>query len=141
MTRYRLDYPPSAGVTSGPTAYWGQRKNGTKYLTPYALAYRASVGRVVRKIMADHNPSGQLSMRVSVHPPDNLTRDWDNIRKVLMDALVSLNVKVNKVWLDVPVLLDDSNKYIRREWVEWLEVVPGGSVELELRDIPRGKGE
>lgn len=139
MTRYTLPYPPTAGQGHGPKAYWiqvGHRKVLSGYAKTYRFLVRAEVLRAVR----DHDPSGALQIRVSVHPPDRMRRDWDNIRKVLMDALVACNVKTKTVegkktvtrYLEIPALKDDSNKHLVREWCEWLEVEPDGRVEIEL---------
>lgn len=146
MTVYRLPYPPTAGQGHGPKAYWIQ-VGSRKVLAKYAHTYRFLVAAAVRDAVRTHDPNGVLQMRVSVHPPDRMRRDWDNIRKVLMDALVACNKKVKVQegkktvtrYLDIPALKDDSNKHLVREWCEWLEVDPDGRVEIELTNLGGGR--
>lgn len=105
-------------------------------LTPFARLYRSEVAAIVRRAARGHNPEGTLTLRISLHPPDRIRRDSDNVMKVLKDALVAANPKHGERVLEIVALKDDSNKYIRREWIEWLEVVKDGRVEIELTDLP-----
>jgi len=135
MTIYRLPWPPSANQYRGKRGYWIQ-VGSRKVLSPFARTYRSLVMMAVRDAVRTHDPSGRLQMRVSVHPPDRIRRDWDNIRKVLMDALVACNCSTKSKSIDiVHALRDDSNKYLVREWIEWLEVEPEGRVEIELTNL------
>lgn len=133
-TRYEFPWPPSANQARGARGYW-IHVGGRKVLTPFARLYRSEVASIVRKAKRGHNPEGTLTLRISLHPPDRRGRDSDNVMKVLKDALVAANPKHGERVLEIVALKDDSNKYIRREWIEWLEVEKDGRVEIELTDF------
>ena len=66
---------------------------------------------------------GPLEVLVRLCPPDNRRRDEDNFAgKALFDALTKAGV-----WND--------DSQIRRKVVEWGEVVKGGAVNVEIRNL------
>lgn len=106
MITFRLPYPPSVNH------YWrkkqGQQKN---YISAEGKQYRQEVWLVSKK---ERLPSmtGRLSISIVIYPPDQRERDGSNLWKCLLDSLVECRV-----------LPGDSNRYLRRESLEWAEQV------------------
>lgn len=112
-----LPYPP-AGTTGNHAVKHG---GGNHYLTKAALHYRASIAQAVALQNARRGLEGPLEVVWTLYPPDLRARDSGNVLKSLADNLTKAGV-----WVD------DSNKVIRREVIEWGEVCKGGKVELKI---------
>lgn len=118
-----LPYPP-AGTTGNHAVKHFRSKSSGKVvhaLTDAAQAYIAAVNMAVAMQNGKRRLEGPLLVEWRFFPPDRKARDSDNVRKTIADNLTKAGV-----WVD------DSNKVIRREVLEWGEVVKGGRVELKI---------
>lgn len=93
---------------------------GRHYLSEDAQSYRIQVGRIVERHRAVLKLQGPLEVRWVLAPPDLRERDQVNVIKVVEDALVRCGA-----------LGGDSNRFIRRTVVEWVDPVPEGAVLVE----------
>lgn len=85
-----LPYPPTVNH------YWKSRviRKGARYVpSVYVSEYGQDYQRVVRRLL-DGVPrlSGELRVQVLVQPPDNRSRDLDNVLKCLLDSLTKAGV-------------------------------------------------
>ena len=115
-----LPYPPSGNHSVRHAA------GGRHYLAASARAYRGAVlvavaGRGLGSFARRGALQGPLALSWLLLPPDARARDSDNVMKAVRDALTKAGV-----WVD------DSNRVIRREVIEWSDPVPGGRVELTI---------
>lgn len=114
-TTLYLPYPVGTGNNS---VRHGSRGH---YLTAEAKACRDAVADILRGRRA---PNGRVRTEWVINPPDLRARDFDNLSKVVNDALTHAGF-----WVD------DSNKVIESgEW-QWLEPVKGGLIELHVRTV------
>lgn len=74
------------------------------------------------KILEAGSPrvSGPVSVMFYLNAPDKRPRDGDNLFKCLMDTLVNNGV-----------IEDDSNKYVKKEGLEWVDAGPPCTVVIE----------
>lgn len=113
-----LPYPP-AGTTGNHAV---KHARGGHYLTSAVKRYRHAIMMCCATQGARRQLAGPLQVEWRLSPPDRRARDSDNVLKTLKDALTHAGV-----WTD------DSNKVIRRELVEWHEVLTGGLVRVHIR--------
>lgn len=110
-----LPYPTSTGnhaVRHGA---------GGHYLTKGALAYRMAVAQALAGRRA---PAGAIRTDWLLAPPTAAARDFDNLMKVVADALTQAGF-----WVD------DSNRILVRGSWEWTAPVQGGRVWLEVSPL------
>lgn len=125
MTIYlTMPYPP-AGATGNHAV---KHARGGHYLTDAAKAYRAQIAFELLTQNGRRGLEGPLSVELTIHPPDKRARDAGNVTKSLYDNLTHAGL-----WVD------DSNKVIRREVIEWGDPVPGGKVLVIVRGLHDGK--
>jgi Holliday junction resolvase RusA-like endonuclease len=120
-----LPWPP----VTGNHAVKHSRAGG-HYKTSEARAYELTVARQVEAARAAFLlPAGAMPGPLAVTwvlaPPDRRSRDCDNVRKVVGDALTRAGL-----WTD------DSNKVLRREVFDWTDPWPGGQILLTLEVQP-----
>ncbi len=89
MIELTLPFPPTINH------YYGNRKNGAKYIKPKGQQFRRLVNVIVKKLYADQKLNFNLAVEIDVYPPDKRKRDIDNILKALLDALTHANVYVD----------------------------------------------
>lgn len=110
-TSIELPYPAGSGNHSVR-----HTRSGGHYLTAGTLAYRLAVKAAVGLARA---PDGPIQADWVISPPDRRARDFDNLMKVVKDALTLAGF-----WGD------DSNRVIRGgSWV-WCEPTKGGAITL-----------
>lgn len=80
MIRITLPYPPTTGNLTTRTG------NGHHYTDPKIREYRRIVWLRWVHMQRPHI-AGQVGITWRVTTPDNRRRDWDNARKVIMDAI------------------------------------------------------
>lgn len=80
--RLTLPYPPSLNHY-----YRNGSRQGFRYLTTEAKAFRRAVSICVGNARARKGLTNRLSMLVIAYPPDRRERDLDNLQKGLWDAL------------------------------------------------------
>lgn len=108
-----LPYPPTVNH------YWGRHGN-QYYIKQAGKDYRANVQAIALETRSVA-PAGFLGVKVVAYPPDRRARDLDNLWKAILDALVKADV-----------IGSDCGKVLRKESIEWADVVPGGKVEVEI---------
>lgn len=111
-----LPYPPTVNH------YWG-RKGNRYYIKAAGKAYRLDV----QAIALEHRlraPDGHLAIEVHAYPPDKRARDLDNLWKALLDSLVHAGV-----------IRSDCGKVLRKESIEWRDVVKGGRVDVNIKKM------
>ena len=113
-----LPYPP-AGTTGNHAV---KHARGGHYLTTATKRYRYAVMMCCATQRARRQLAGPLLVEWAFNPPDRRARDSDNVLKTLKDAMTAAGV-----WID------DSNKVIRRESIEWLEPLTDGRVVVHIR--------
>lgn len=86
MIKLILPFPPSCNH------YYGNRRNGQRYIKQSGKAFRGVVLYEVLAAKAANNISSPIKMRIDVYPPDKRRRDIDNINKALLDALENSGV-------------------------------------------------
>jgi Holliday junction resolvase RusA-like endonuclease len=130
-TFVRLPYPP----VSGNHAYHNNR-DGSRTLKEEVVRYRASVTRALVGQGCEQAMFGSdgkpLWVEWHIHPPIG-TRDVDNFRKVLADALSRAGF-----WVD------DSGKVLQLEVFHWFDPVQSKEdawVDLWIRDLPEDPAE
>ena len=112
-----LPFPPSLNHAY-PTA-----KNGRRIESKESKAYKSLVAIAVIRA---GRPSikGRFHIHLTLAAPDNRPRDGNNLWKCLMDALV-----------DAGVIEDDSNRYSRRELLEWTDgTIAGGGATVVIQE-------
>lgn len=118
---FELPWPPTGNTATRHT------RSGSHYTTAKVLSYRALVLRTLASVglgsLTSKKPLlGPLSVSWVLAPPDaTKSRDIDNHRKVLADALTLAGL-----WTD------DSNKVIRKETFEWTDPEAGGKVFISI---------
>lgn len=86
-------YPPTVNH------YYGNGRNGAKFIKPQGKAYRLATKQYVElhKICA---PQGRLQVAIQVYPPDKRRRDLDNCAKAALDALQHAGVYADDCLID-----------------------------------------
>ena len=116
MKRYRLPWPPTVN------GYWGTRRNGGKFRTRKAKAFRAAALQAIGDIDTHCEDVAVIAM---FSPPDSRTRDVDNYWKGLLDAMTSAGV-----WLD------DSQVKLQVGWMA--DKIKGGGVDVYVEALNEG---
>lgn len=105
-----------------------QHEHGVKHIGSVRLkeevkTYRTQLhGHLYAQGAAGLKLKGPLEVWYRLNPPDDRDRDSENALKVMKDALTK-----GGFWVD------DSNKVLRREVIEWKPVVPGGRILVIAR--------
>lgn len=115
--RFDLPWPPSLN-------------NYYRHVGPRVLISRA--GRRYRMMCVSRlsdagKLDGDIALKLECYPPDRRRRDLDNLLKCLQDSIVSAGV-----------MEDDSQ--IKRLEMEMLEPIPEGLVHVQLKTIPKRRG-
>ena len=88
MIKLTLPYPPTINH------YYGNLKQGGKYIKPKGKIFRQSVWAQVLPLK--HRVFIKpVSVDVQIFPPDRRKRDIDNINKALLDALEHAQIYAN----------------------------------------------
>lgn len=112
MTTLRLPWPPSVN-----NLYWTIR--GKRVLTKQGREYHQAAAAICHANHL-HTITGSVSLRIDVHPPNNLRRDISNLIKVIEDGLTE-----GGAWLDDCQVVD--LRITKRENRE------GGQVVVEIQ--------
>ena len=113
MMRVELPYPPSVN-------HYYRRVGPRTLISREGRRFRKDVAAILAAI--GFRPiTGDLEVRVIVHPPDRRRRDVDNVQKALLDALEHAGV-----------YRDDSQ--IVKLAIEKRDAVPGGRTIVEIRN-------
>jgi crossover junction endodeoxyribonuclease RusA len=100
--------------------YYGQRRNGGRFIKPAGEAFRKAVAEIVAE--AGHKTlEGRISLFAAIYPANRIKQDLDNRSKALQDALTHAGV-----WLDDEQI--DELHLIRKE------VVRGGLVKVVITE-------
>ena len=112
-----LPFPPSTNT------YYRNLKNGNTVISKKGREYRKKIIALVT------NPplfEGKIHISAVLFPPDKRIRDLDNFDgKALWDSLTYA-----KVWFD--------DSQVKSRFSEWGEVVKGGKIYIEVKQIRRG---
>lgn len=113
---FTLPYPPTVNH------YWGSR-GSRRYIKAAGKAYRMNVMAIAfeKRLRA---PDGYLEIEVHAYAPDKRARDLDNLWKALLDSLVHAGV-----------IRSDCGKVLRKESIEWRDVVKGGRVDVQIKKM------
>jgi len=110
-----LPYPAGSGNHSV------RHGGGAHYVSAGTKAYRAQVLQQLNPRGTREPMAGPLRVEFLIAPPDGKGRDFDNLKKVVGDALTLAGV-----WTD------DSNKVIKSGCWEWCDPMPGGRVFVTI---------
>lgn len=113
-----LPYPSQTGNHSV------KHGGGRHYLTEEAKAYRRAVELQFNARGGRLPLRGPMTAEWLIAPPDSKARDFDNLSKVVADALTHA-----AVWID------DSNGVIKGGSWQWTDPIPGGAIFLTLRRV------
>lgn len=116
MINLKLSWPPTVNT------YYGNAKNGRKYLTKRGRTYKSDANAELCLQGAPKGLDARLEVIVDAYPPDRRKRDIDNILKPLLDCMTDYGV-----WLD-DEQIDDLR--IRRQAVE-----KPGHVRVRIAEI------
>lgn len=94
MINVRLQWPPTVNT------YYGNAKNGRKYLTKRGKQYKEDAGHDLLRQDAPKGLDGRLSVLIDAYPPDKRKRDIDNILKPLLDCLTDYGLWVDDEQID-----------------------------------------
>ena len=86
-------FPPSINH------YYGNGRNGRKFIKPAGVEYRAAVIAYVQRYKMKA-PEGRLSVGIQLYPPDKRRRDIDNPTKACLDALTHAGVYQDDCLID-----------------------------------------
>lgn len=86
-------FPPSINH------YYGNGRNGRKFIKPAGVEYRAAVIAYVQRYKMKA-PDGRLSVGIQLYPPDKRRRDIDNPTKAALDALTHAGVYQDDCLID-----------------------------------------
>lgn len=101
--------------------YYGQRRNGGRFIKPAGEAFRKAVADIVSD--AGHKTlEGRLTLFAAIYPADRRRQDLDNRSKALQDALTHAGV-----WLDDEQI--DELTLVRKE------VIKGGQVKVVITEV------
>lgn len=82
-----LPYPPSVNNYWSTTCIGGKIKRPHIYIKERGRLYREEVIKIIREKDLELMANVPLSVTIVITPPDNRTRDIDNILKSLFDSL------------------------------------------------------
>jgi crossover junction endodeoxyribonuclease RusA len=100
--------------------YYGQRRNGGRFIKPAGEVFRKAVSEIVAD--AGHKTlEGRISLFAAIYPANRIKQDLDNRSKALQDALTHAGV-----WLDDEQI--DELHLIRKE------VIKGGLVKVVITE-------
>lgn len=117
-----LPYPPSGNHSV-------KHARGGHYLGLSTKTFRRDVRMLALHYgVGDADLAGPLSVTYRFAPPDDRHRDSCNVIKSLKDALTLAGV-----WID------DSNRVIRRELIEWLPKQKIGEVTVTIEPFIRNE--
>ena len=116
MINLRLPWPPTVN------SYYGNAKNGRKYLTKRGRDYKKDAALEVMG-QTYLRQYGRLEVNIDAYPPDKRKRDIDNILKPLLDVLTECYVWEDDSQIDV--------LRIRRK-----EISKPGYVRVHISEIP-----
>lgn len=122
---FRLPWPPSINH------YYGRRRQGGVYLKERGRLYRKKASLEFARLDWPRL-FGKVQVSLLLSPPDRRTRDIDNIRKAIYDA-ISDRKKRNAV-IHHGVIPDD--KFIVRDNAEFLDTVEG-YVDVTITELER----
>ena len=94
MINVRLPWPPTINT------YYGNAKNGRKYLTARGRKYKESAGLELLSQEAPKGLEGRLVVSIDAYPPDRRKRDIDNILKPLLDCLTDYGLWIDDEQID-----------------------------------------
>jgi Holliday junction resolvase RusA-like endonuclease len=115
-----LPYPPVSGNHATK-----HTRAGRHYTTDTARAYANDVvEQAHRSLVAGLKLSGPLSVVYHAYPPDGRDRDSCNVMKIAKDAITKAGV-----WVD------DNNKVLVREEIEWFDIKPGGLLSVFIEEL------
>jgi crossover junction endodeoxyribonuclease RusA len=78
--KLELPWPPSINH------YWRRNPRGGNFISGEGKTYLAHVALLLKQARVKPM-EGTVSLKVRLHPPNNLRRDLDNSLKVLIDAI------------------------------------------------------
>lgn len=110
-----LPYPPSVNQ------YW-RRTRSHVYVSRHGRAYAAAVSSILGQAGVAGFGGSELSLMITVHPPDRRRRDLDNVLKALLDAMERAG-------------LYDDDSQISRMCIRREGMAPGGSVDVVISEI------
>jgi crossover junction endodeoxyribonuclease RusA len=113
---FYLPYPIKCSVN----AMYIWNKKGSILLSCHAKKYKQDVYYLTRQL--EKFGSDDVSVDISMYPPDNRTRDTDNILKVLFDSLQYSQII-------------DNDKQIKKHTVEKMQIVKNGRLEITIKSI------
>lgn len=112
-----LPFPPSLNNA------FSQTKQGRRFPAPKYKKWAIDAITLIR--VAKIRPAvGQVSIKITLHPPDNRGRDADNYQKPILDALVKAGV-----------LTDDSRPYVRGVHSVWADLAPSRHAACAVVEI------
>lgn len=97
-----LPYPPTVNH------YYGQARNGKKFIKPKGKKFRLDVQEIVAQKQAK-TMEGRVSVFIAIYPPDKRKRDIDNVLKALLDALTKAGVWDDDEQIDVLEIRRNTN--------------------------------
>lgn len=95
MINVKLSWPPTVNT------YYGNAKNGRKYLTARGRKYKANAVADLHGQEAPTGIEGRLEVNIDAYPPDRRKRDIDNILKPLLDCLTDYGLWIDDAQIDV----------------------------------------
>lgn len=94
MINVRLPWPPTVNT------YYGNAKNGRKYLTKRGRSYKVDAVALLEEQGAPKGVEYRLTVLIDAYPPDRRKRDIDNILKPLLDCMTDYGLWVDDEQID-----------------------------------------
>jgi Holliday junction resolvase RusA-like endonuclease len=116
ILQFKAPFPPSSN-----TAYYTDRRTGTRHLSSKGKAYKEEVGFLVNRFRDFFPGKERLYVKFNMHPPDSRRRDIMNFEKLLTDCFSKVIFK-DDCQIDHFEIIRGKNK-------------PGGSVEVSIEDM------
>lgn len=123
MIKLELPWPPSVN-----RLYRATSRNSGKpgvYEIDKAKEYKKEVFVLIKNKKLEGFGSARVEVDIKAYPPDRYRRDLDNILKAIIDSLEKAGVYKNDSQID-------------RIQIERKQVVPGGSVLIEIKERKNG---